>query len=44
MFLIEITVILWLFFNDNAYYRDRDDKDNKDDNHNNAVAKSKFRW
>lgn len=42
MFLIEIIVILWLFFNDNAYYRDRDDKINRDDDHNNAVVKSDF--
>jgi hypothetical protein len=40
--LIEIIVILWLFFNDNAYYRDRDDKDSKDDDHNNAIVNSDF--
>ena len=40
--MIEIIVILWLYFNDSAYYRDRDDKDNKDDDHNNAVVKSDF--
>jgi hypothetical protein len=31
-----------IIFNDSAYHRDRDDKDNKDDDHNNAIVKSDF--